>query len=81
MSGAREQANGRVSGPVLPSGFLVILAHSEFEEDEEKEDEVEEEEMEDGDVTQRGRVMDVSMKMISIKAPNLSEEDGMSNWR
>ena len=28
MSGASEQANGRASGPVLKSAFLVILAHS-----------------------------------------------------
>ena len=27
VSGASEQANGRASGPVLHSGFLVILAH------------------------------------------------------
>ena len=30
VSSASEQANGRVSGPVLQSGFLVILAHSAF---------------------------------------------------
>ena len=28
VSGASERANGRVSGPVLTSGFLVDLAHS-----------------------------------------------------
>ena len=28
MSGASEQAKGRASGPVLPSVFLVVLAHS-----------------------------------------------------
>ena len=28
MSGASEQANGRASGPVLQSVFLVDLAHS-----------------------------------------------------
>ena len=28
MSGASERANGRASGPVLTSGFLVVLAHS-----------------------------------------------------
>ena len=27
MSGASERANGRASGPVLQSVFLVILAH------------------------------------------------------
>ena len=27
MSGASKQANGRASGPVLTSGFLVDLAH------------------------------------------------------
>ena len=30
MSGASEQVNGRASGPVLTSGFLVVLAHSAF---------------------------------------------------
>ena len=30
MSGASEQANGRASGPVLQSVFLVILAHGEM---------------------------------------------------
>ena len=28
MSGASERANGRANGPVLKSGFFVILAHS-----------------------------------------------------
>ena len=28
VSGASERANGRASGPVLTSGFLVILDHS-----------------------------------------------------
>ena len=28
VSGGSERANGRASGPVLTSGFLVILAHS-----------------------------------------------------
>ena len=28
MSGASERANGRASGPVLQSVFLVVLAHS-----------------------------------------------------
>ena len=31
MSGVSEQANGRASGPVPQSGFLVILALSEVE--------------------------------------------------
>ena len=30
VSGASEQANGRASGPVLTSGFLIILDHSEM---------------------------------------------------
>ena len=30
MSGAKAQANGQASGPVLSSGFLVNLAHSAF---------------------------------------------------
>ena len=30
MSGASERANGRASGSVLTSGFLVDLAHSEM---------------------------------------------------
>ena len=28
MSGASERVNGRASGPVLTSGFLIILAHN-----------------------------------------------------
>ena len=28
MSGVSERANGRASGPILQSVFLVILAHS-----------------------------------------------------
>ena len=28
MSGASEKGNGRASGPVLQSEFLVVLAHS-----------------------------------------------------
>ena len=28
MSGASEQANGRANGPVLTSGFLIVLDHS-----------------------------------------------------
>ena len=28
MSGASEQANGRASGPILQSVFLVVLDHS-----------------------------------------------------
>ena len=32
MSGASERANGRASGPVLMSGFLVDLAHSALAE-------------------------------------------------
>ena len=28
VSGTSEQANGRASGPILQSGFFVILAHS-----------------------------------------------------
>ena len=32
VSGASEQANGRASGPVLTSGFLVDLDHNVVEE-------------------------------------------------
>ena len=28
VSGASKQANGRMSGPVLASGFFVVLEHS-----------------------------------------------------
>ena len=31
VSGASERANGRASGPVLKSGVLVDLAHSEWQ--------------------------------------------------
>ena len=32
MSGARERANGRASGPVLQSVFLAVIDHSERRE-------------------------------------------------
>ena len=32
VSGASEQANGRASGPVLQSGFLVVLDYKALEE-------------------------------------------------
>ena len=31
LSGASERANGRASGSVLHSGFLIILAHSDMQ--------------------------------------------------